>query len=61
MSDIPFPEDRREVEAHLSVAEHEIYLSFNSDWHAAAFMDWLHESGFDKFKKWAEGHTERYR
>lgn len=57
---IPFPEDKRVVQARLSVAEHEVYLAFNSDWHAAAFMDWLHERGFHEFTLWAEGHKERY-
>lgn len=52
---------RGEPMSVLSVTEHEVYLAFNSDWHAAAFMEWLHEEGFDAFVAWSEEHRECFK
>jgi hypothetical protein len=41
-------------------AEHEIFLSFNSDWQAEAFSDWLEIEGMTQFAKWLESRRQNY-
>jgi hypothetical protein len=55
---IPLPEIRRTLT--VRPAEHEVFLGFNSDWHAAAFTDWLIETGMEAFRVWAEQNRGDY-
>ena len=55
---IPLPTISRTVTARP--AEHEVFLAFNSDWQAAAFEDWLIETGMEVFRAWAKKHREEY-
>lgn len=46
-------EFRREYPG-ASVADHEMFMSFNSDSEALAFFDWWHDKGSSAFAKWLE-------
>ncbi len=41
-------------EVHSSVPEHEILLSFNSDWMAEAFDAWWRERGEKQWVRWVK-------
>jgi hypothetical protein len=47
-------------EAHHSVAEHEILISFNNDSAATAFSDWWQDHGAAEFHKWAQLNKRDY-
>jgi hypothetical protein len=42
------------TDAHFSVPEHQILLSFNNDEDALLFLDWWNECGWKAFAKWAK-------
>lgn len=43
----------------ISVPEHEVLLSFNSDEDAILFSDWWNFKGWTQFKKWADVQNKR--
>lgn len=40
-------------EVSRSIHDHEVFISFNSDWMAEAFYDWWADIGRDSFIKFA--------
>ena len=42
----------REIEYRRSVAEHEVFMSFNDDEDAEAFCDWIRDGGWVSFLAW---------
>ncbi|MHC4757196.1 MAG: hypothetical protein ACYTE8_00915 [Planctomycetota bacterium] len=40
------------LQAAVRIAEHEMFLSFNSYDQALAFAEWLTPQGLDAFKEW---------
>lgn len=52
---IPFPgvPGERKVVTQ-SVAEHEVFLVFNSDEDAASFLSWLNGPGWPAFNEWID-------
>lgn len=56
--EIPAPNFKEEFCAR--VAEHELFLSFNSDWQAAAFADWFADEGLRAFRRWAASNKSEY-
>ena len=48
-------------EVRFDVPEHAVYLSFNSDWHAVAFRDWLTNGALETFETWARKREDEYR
>ena len=56
--EIPLPSMDQQVV--VRPAEHEVFLGFNCDWQAAAFSDWLIETGMEAFRAWAEQNREEY-
>lgn len=54
------PEDISfEREITRSIHEHEVFLSFNSDWMSEAFYDWWHEIGEKSFIEFANKNSYR--
>lgn len=47
-------------EAHYSVAENEVLLSFVNDLDALKFHDWINGDGWEVFQKWVEKHRKDY-
>lgn len=48
------------TEMRLHLADHETFLSFNSDWQSEAFEDWLSTEGMSHFAKWLEEEEVNY-
>lgn len=43
-----------------SVPEHEVLLSFNSDWMAEAFESWWHRVGRKSWLRWVKDNQEEF-
>lgn len=51
--------DGREITS--SIAEHEVLLSFNSDWMAEAFGEWWYNFGSKTWAEWAVHNEEHFK
>ena len=57
-----FEEDDVDIKEEIVRAskDHEVFLSFNGDDQAEAFLDWWAEIGLQAFKNWIDENEENY-
>ncbi len=57
-----FEEDDVDIKDEIIRAskDHEVFLSFNGDDQAEAFLDWWADHGLQAFKNWIDENEENY-